>query len=96
MNGATETVVLKSGIEMPRALVLVTYRALRRLMETEPLTLFDAVQMARTGQSRASSAARLDAEGITQGGQMHDGIRDIILSAALGDGLDLQLTSPVA
>lgn len=95
MNDTTETVVLKSGIEMPKPLVLATWATLRSLMERAPMVLFDAVQMARTGEPQFN-AAQLEKIGLTQDGQMHDGIRDIILSAALGDGLDLRLTSPVA
>ena len=88
-----ETVTLTTGGEMPKPLVLTTWVTLQHLMQTAPVVLFDAVEMARTGQPQFN-AAKLEAIGVTQGGRMHDATRDIILADAEGEGMGCDSRTP--
>lgn len=91
----TGAVQLRTGIEVHRALVTVLTVALRHALRNEPLTLLDAVEMAHTERLQPFSAARLEALGFTQSGQMRAATRDVVLAATEGRGMDIRLVDPV-
>jgi hypothetical protein len=91
-----EVAVLRTGAKVPLPLVLTTTVALRTLLREAPLAVHDAVEWARSGQPQAFSAKRIEAFGLSQNGVMHDGVRDIIVASAEGDGLDLRLVNPLS
>jgi len=90
-----ETVILKNGAEEVKSLVSVTMLALKDLGAIE---LYELVQVCRNRdhQMWGGTANVLKAFGLLEtDGQPHDSIRNIVLSAANGDGLDMRLGSPV-
>lgn len=87
-----ETVILKNGAEEVKALVMVTMMSLRHL---EPIEL---VQKCKDDthifwgdtEEKLKSLALLECSG-----RPHDSIRNIVLSALAGEGLDMRLVSPI-
>jgi hypothetical protein len=90
---------LRTGAEVPRSLVGPTRLALEALMDTNPIALYEAVEMARDPShvpfGKTGDALRgyclLD-----EGGQMHGASRDIILAATEAEAFDIRLVSPYA
>lgn len=92
-----QTVILKSGTAVHRAVVLTTMTALRHLMDSgDFLTVVDAVEWARTRTPQSYSAGRLEAIGLTQGGVMHRDVASVIASAALGKDFNLTIGNPLS
>jgi hypothetical protein len=91
------SVTLRTGGEVPGPVVLTVCLALENLMDTHPVALYEAVEMAR---DRAhvpfgNTGGALRGIGLLQhDGAMHDVTRDVILACADGDGFDLRLVSP--
>lgn len=86
---------LRNGCEVPLPLVLTTTVALRRLLDEDPVALYDAVAWARSGAPQAFSAERIESIGLTQNGVMHDAVREVIVASAEGDGFGLHLVNPL-
>lgn len=90
-----ETVILKNGAEEVKALVNVTMFSLERL---GPIEFYELVQTCRVRghvpfgntQSTLQSLGLLERNGVP-----YDSIRNIVLSAAVGEGLELRLQSPI-
>lgn len=94
-----ETVTLKNGAEEVKSLVVVTMLSLESLIEEQPFAFYDLVMVCRDRDYRpfGSNGDHLKSLALLQdGGHVHDSIRNIVLSAVTGDGLDMQLGSPVA
>jgi len=94
-----KTVELKNGAEEAEALVTVTIGSLHHLIETNPIAFYELVQKARDKDHKiiwgnVSSVLKSLAL-LSENGAMHDSIRNIVLSAAEGDGLDMALVSPI-
>ena len=87
---------LRTGQEVPEAALFTTTVALRTLFWEAPTAFYDAVTWARTGEPQAFSAQRLEGIGLTQGGVMHDIVREVIAASVEGDGFDLHLVNPLA
>lgn len=93
-----ECVTLKNGQEEARPLVVATMMALRSLMAEEPIVLYELVMKCRDRDHRffGNTGERLQELALAQpDGSIHGSIRNIVLSATSGEGLDLVLHSPV-
>jgi len=90
---------LRTGKEVPEPNVKVVMISLNGLMTSNPIALYELVMLCRdkkhqlfgnTGEVLKSYAL------IEPSGQPHDVIRDVVLAATEGEGLELRLVSPVA
>ena len=93
-----ETVILRNGAEEAKPLVAVTMMSLERLMKEKPLALYDLVMRCRDRSYKFfdDNEEYLKSLNIVdRDGSIHDSIRNIVLSAAKGDGLDMVIRSPV-
>ena len=94
-----ETIKLRNGAEEARPLVAVMMMSLEHLMDERPLALYDLVMRCRDRnyQFFGDNAKYLqDLSMVGSDGSIHDSIRNIVLSAVRGDGMDMILGSPVA
>jgi len=96
-----ETVILKNGTEEVAQLVATIMHTLRE-MEGDmanggPICIYELVQMCRDRNHKpfGTSGEKLERLNLINGGQVHDSIRNIVLSAIEGDGLDVTLGDPV-
>lgn len=95
----SRVVELRTGAEVPEPLVATTVLALEALMDTNPIALYEAVEIARNPShvpfGKTGDALRglslLDGSG-----QMFSTARDIILAATDGGDFDIRLVSPYA
>ncbi len=79
-------------------LVNVTMMSLRDLMQKNPIAFYELVMKCRNHNHKFFGNAGDVLKGLSlveTGGSIHDSIRNIVLSAAKGDGLDMSLGSPV-
>lgn len=93
-----ETIRLKNGTEEVESLVVVTMLSLEHLMDERPLALYDLVMMCRDSSYEpfGDNGDHLkDLRLIDQDGSVHSSVRNIILSATDGNGMDMVLQSPV-
>ena len=93
-----ETIKLRNGAEEAKPLVAVTMMHLETLMNERPLALYDLVMRCRDTNyeffgTNGDYLKSLNLVG--QDGSIHGSIRNIILSAIDGDGIDMVLRSPV-
>lgn len=92
---------LRNGATEPEPLVHATMLSLRTLFDERPIHFYELAQIARHPQHSVCSP-RIDADlralgllGSDGGGaRMHESIRNIMLSAVDGEGLDMQLRDP--
>jgi hypothetical protein len=97
-GNAVKTVVLKNGAEEVESLVVVCMISLRTLSREAPLTLYDLAAKCRDSEYETFGNAEEELKQLglmEDGGRIHDSIRNIVLSAIEGDGLDMHLTSPI-
>ncbi len=90
---------LRTGAEVPEPLVATTVLALEALMDSHPVALYEAVELARNPSHVpfGRTGAILRGHGLLDGsGQMLGTARDVILAATEGDGFDVRLVSPYA
>jgi hypothetical protein len=93
-----QTVILKNGAEESLPLVNVMMMSLRSLMQENPIAFYELVMKCRDHNHKffgnvGDVLKRLSL--VETSGSIHDSIRNIVLSAAEGDGLDMSLGSPV-
>ncbi len=96
---ALKTVMLKNGSEEFGPLVAVTMMSLRSLCTTDPVSFYELVQKCRdqNHQFWGNSTQKLrDLSLIQPSGNVHDSIRNIVLSAVTGEKFDMVLGSPIA
>jgi hypothetical protein len=94
-----ETVVLRNGAEEAEPLVVVTMSTLRLVMKERPLALYDLVMRCRDNNYKffgGTGGYLVGLALINAGHDVHDSIKNIVLSAVEGDGMDMVLRSPVA
>jgi len=94
-----ETVRLKNGTEEDKPSVVMTMMSLEHVMDERPLALYDLAMMCRDRNYEpfGSNGSYLkDLNLVDQDGSIHNSIRNIVLSAISGDGLDIVLRNPVA
>lgn len=96
-------VTLRNGASEFEPLVRTMSFILRNLMEEKPITLYELVKMCRDPQHKPWGGVleqlrerRLVEERPDGTWGIYDSIRNIVLSSAQGDVLDLTLVSPVA
>lgn len=94
-----ETIRLRNGAEEVKPLVVITIRTLEHVMDERPLAFYDLVMKCRDqnyqffedNEDYLKEQRLVDANG-----SIHDSIRNVVLSAAKGDGMDMVLRSPVS
>jgi len=93
-----EMVRLKNGAEEGKPLVLATMMSLRRTMEKDPMAFYDFVMLCRDRHYEpfGNAIERLENLSLVHSGQVHESIRNVVLSAVEGDGLEMTIGSPVA
>lgn len=93
-----KAVTLKNGSEEANVLVTVTMMSLRRLMKEKPIIFYELVMKCRDSNHQFFGKDCQDLERLNlvqPDGRVHDSIRNIVLSAAIGDGLEMRLGSPI-
>ena len=92
-------VTLKNGTQEAEPLVKVAMFSLSNLIEQDPIAFYELVMLCRDRSHSlfGNTPDKLHSLSlIEQSGQPHDSIRNVVLSAVSGDGLDMELHSPVA
>ena len=92
-----ETVVLKNGSQEVRTLVVVVMMSLEELIGKDSITFYELVMFCRDQSHKffGSTQGTLERLGLLQNGTVHDSVRNIVLSAVEGDGLEMCLRNPV-
>lgn len=101
-----ETVLLKNGVEEVKPLVAGTMLSLRTLLKDQPMAFYELVELCRdaTHQIWGDLSEELEKVGLIslhtlESGSIvpivHSSIRNIVISAVSGSGLDMALKSPV-
>lgn len=94
-----KSVSLKNGSSEAHALVCVVVMSLERLFTSEPVAFYELVCLARDPAHELWSPQvrrTLESVSLLQGGKMHGSVRNVVLSAVVGDDLDMRLWSPLA
>lgn len=97
----TEAIRLRTGVESTDVLVTTTMLHLDQLIGDihNPMAFYELAMVARDPSHAiwGPCRARLIASGLLDGGGvMHSLVRDIVLAATEGDGIDMRLVNPVA
>lgn len=93
-----ETVTLKNGAAEFKPLVTVTMSSLRSLLQDKPIVFYELVMKSRDPNHKffGRSGNDLKVLSLVQADErIHDSIRNIVLSSAEGEGLEMVLTSPI-
>lgn len=97
-----ETVQLKNGSEEFKPLVAITMASLRHLYDKKPIMLIELTMLCRDPDHKMFGTTigqeLCDTNLISVAGTrmvVHDSIRNIVLSAVEGDGLNMVLRNPV-
>ncbi len=93
-----ELVELKNGQSEGEGLVRVTMMSLMDLTETNPIAFYELVMKCRDYNHRffGNTGELLEKTGlVSSNGDVHNSIRNIVLSATDGDGLKMKLGSPL-
>jgi len=93
-----ETVRLRNGAEEAKPLVAVIIMSLERLMNERPLALYDLVMKCRDRAYElfgTNGDYLKDLNLVDQDGSIHESIRNVVLSATDGEGMDMVLRSPI-
>lgn len=102
MAETIEVVTLKNGTEEARPLIGVMMLTLQRLWAEKPTVLYELVQLCRDREHELWGSTSEDLlalsliEKTNDGFRVHDSIRNIVLSAIEGEGLEMKLGNPVA
>ncbi len=90
-------VKLKNGAEEAEPAVKVGIFALKDLCSTSPLVFYDLVMLCRDPKYKAwcNMGPAKDAGLMQPDGNIHDTIKNIVLSAVTGEGLKMQIGSPI-
>ena len=94
-----EIVKLRNGSEEPKPIVVATILSLKSLMETKPITFYELVMKCRDRNHQLFGVSSQDLKALRLIGEdesVHESIRNIVLSSAEGDGLDMKFVSPIA
>lgn len=92
-----ETVILKNNTKEPKVLVSTTMITLENLVNTNPIATYELVELCKDASHKAFGNAGkiLEDFSLVNNGQVHESIKNIVLSAFEGDGLDMHLTFPI-
>lgn len=93
-----KTVWLKNGTEEVAPLVKMTMLLLHKLIKENPIALYELAMVCRDSKHipfgdteeelRKQKLLQLD-------GKVHSSIRNVVLSAVVGDGFDMSLVNPI-
>jgi hypothetical protein len=95
---SVEVVKLKNGSEEALDQVNAFMYTLRRLFKDEPIAAYDLVLKARNPEHQIFDAARNKLKHfalLLPDGEMHDTVRNIIVSAVTGEGFQMVLNDPI-
>lgn len=93
---------LKNGTEEVEPLVITAMMSLELLFTTKPLHAYELVQLCRNPSHPVFGRMGEDLVGLAlaerrgNGFGVHESVRNVVLSAVLGDGLEMTLGNPVA
>ena len=93
-----KTVVLKNGAEEILPLTEVISLVVNELLDDGDLAVYDLVMMCRDPNYNPfpSCLERLKARSLVEpDGRVHQSIRNVVLSMAEGDGLEMKFSNPV-
>jgi hypothetical protein len=93
-----QSIPLRNGTTAPRALVSTVMVAMKHLIERKPIIAYELVEKARdpaVDLSGISGQTLQELELLDEAGNMNPDVRNIVLSSAEGDGLEMQYVSPV-
>ena len=92
-----ETVVLKNNQTELKVIVKTTMITLDRLINENPIAAYELVQMCKERDHKpfGNTGSILEGYGLLTSGEIHNTIRNIVLSAFDGEGFDMYLTNPV-
>lgn len=93
-----EIVKLKNGAEEADIAVKVTMMSLNMLMETNPIAAYELVQICKNPNHKMfgnTEEVLVDLSLLSEDG-VHSVIKNVVMSAFEGEGLDMCLTSPLA
>lgn len=93
-----EIAKLKNGREEILSLVTVTMMTLYKLMEENPIALYELTEKCKNPEHIIFGQIEpiLQDLALINNGQIHDSIKNIILSAIKGEGLELTLINPIS
>ena len=99
-NGGKEmrTVWLKNGTEEVKMMIVFTMDLLRSLLHDNPIAMYELVMVCRDSKHIpfGNTSEELQKLLLLQpDGRPHNSIRNIVLSAVMGDGLDMCLVNPI-
>jgi hypothetical protein len=91
---------LKNGSEEIEPLVMATMTQIRKLMSGLPgaLDAYERVQLCKDRKHEMFGDSLKNLQNlalIESSGSVHDSIRNVVLSAAVGDGLELHFENPI-
>lgn len=93
-------VTLKNGSKEASAAVAATMMSLNALVRDAPIVFYEMVQLCRDpGHEVWSSSILQDLMALSlvgSDGRVHSTVRNVVLSAVSGDGLNMRLAVPVA
>ena len=95
----SRTVKLKNGSEEGETFVKVITSTLQKLMERDPIALYELVMVAREPSHKPWGQKGKDLEKLAllePGGTMYGSVRNIVLSATIGEETDLRIVNPLA
>ena len=93
-----DTVILRNGRTMQRRTVEAIWYSLQTLFKERPLAFYELVEVARDPNHVPLGNYRKilqDYQLLHTGAKLHDGIRDVVLSAVEDDDIDRHLVPPV-
>ncbi len=94
-----KTVQLKNGAEEAASLVNIAMNSITTLLKSKPIVVYELVMKCRDSNHELFGKSGEDLRELSlieADGSVHSSIRNIVLSAASGDGLDMVFSSPIA
>ncbi len=92
-----ETIILKNGATEAMGLVTATMLALTDLMKTKPMMFYEFVEKCKDPTHKIWGDFGIDLRRMSlleQNFQPHGSVRNIVLSAVEGEGLDMTIVNP--
>lgn len=97
-NRADKAIKLRTGVTESQGVVLGTMIALKSLMKTNPIALYELTELARNPDHTpfGNAGEVLQSRNLLQtDGRLNQSVKNVVLAATTGDGLELALTSPL-
>jgi hypothetical protein len=93
-----EMSLLKIGKSVPKPVAMTTMVALRQIAENDPLAFYELVELCKDSNHQIwGDTDKLKGLSLLQSdGRVRDDVKEVILSAAEGEGMELSLGSPFA